>query len=153
MSLPGCSSLEHFQWLLMPCELKFKLSNMAHQLHTLQLVLHATWPMDLALPLCAAPPSGTSTALWTSHSSLRTSSISISVSLEGLFSSWWCPALSSQSLFRRPPSWPYHSKMQELDSLSATGPKCPVLFILAPPGSTSLPSALPGHCWGSVNFG
>lgn len=101
----------------MPCELKFKLSNMAHQLHTLQLVLHATWPMDLALPLCAAPPSGTPTALWTSHSSLRTSSVSISGSLVGLFSSWWCPALSSQRVFRRPPSWPYHSKMQELDSL------------------------------------
>lgn len=74
-------------------------------------------------------------------------------SLVGLFSSWRCPFLSSQSVFRRPLSWPYHSEMPELDSLSAPGPKCPALFILASPGSTSLLSALPGHCWGSVNFG
>ena len=75
MYFPGYSVLGSFQWLLMPCQLNIKLSNMAHQLHTLQLVLYTTWPVELALLLCAAPPSGTLTALWKSHSCFRTSSI------------------------------------------------------------------------------
>lgn len=78
MYFSGYSLFESFQWLPMPCQLKFRLSNMAHEPHTLHLVLCTTWPVELALLLHAAPPSGTLTALWKSHSSFRTSSISSS---------------------------------------------------------------------------
>lgn len=90
----------------MPCELRFKHFNMAHQLHILQLVLHTTWPTELALPLCTAFPWGTRTALRKSHSSLRTSSISL-VALAALWVSSsvggalpWAPKVSSGEFYR-----------------------------------------------------
>lgn len=104
---------------------------------TLQiLVLPVTWPMEEALPVGAASPSGTLPTHWKSHPSFRTSPISSSGSPVGLLSRWWCPALNSQSVCRRPPFW--HLSFWNLslwnaraDTRCSTGCKCPALFPLA----------------------
>lgn len=104
VSFPGCSSLEHSQWLLMPCELKFKLFNNGPSApHPPACpACHLAYGTDLATIYCLSirHTNGPLEIVFIPQNQLRQPCGS--GSLVGLFSSWWCPAFSSQRVFRRP---------------------------------------------------